>query len=459
MLFNSYAFIFLFLVPLLAVARYINPRYLFGYIILASVIFYAQWDLLHLSLLSASIVANYFFSKRLSSKYKKPILALAVTLNLMPLIFFKYSFFLSLSTHTYTLPLAISFYTFQQIAFLVDVYKEKIKDTTLREYLFFVLFFPHLIAGPILHYNELMPQAKKIFLSLESVLAGTVIFSIGLAKKVLLADSLSPIANQGFALVQSTTISSLDAWMALFAYSFEIYFDFSAYSDMAVGLALMFGILLPINFNSPYKAVNLIDFWRRWHITLSNFLKDHIYIPLGGNKCSKQRQLVNLFITMLIGGIWHGSGWGFVLWGALHGLLLGLLHLKTAFLPKMPILFKPLSIFATFITVTLLWVFFRSPSFDMALKYYEILFDFSSLSFTTVQLLLQKGVYHNFFVDTKLFILTLSLMVVWLLPFNSNYFYDKKPTKATLFIAALLLMISLKTLASTPSNSFLYFNF
>src|SRR3989339_163897 len=351
MLFNSYAFIFLFLVPLLAVARYINPKYLFGYIILASVIFYAQWDLLHLSLLSTSIVANYFFSKRLSSKYKKPILALAVTLNLMPLIFFKYSFFLSLSTHTYTLPLAISFYTFQQIAFLVDVYKEKIKDTTLREYLFFVLFFPHLIAGPILHYNELMPQAKKIFLSLESVLAGTVIFSIGLAKKIILADSLYPIANQGFDLVQNATLNSL------------------------------------------------------------------------------------------------------------HGILLVLLHLKTAFLPKMPTLFKPLSIFVTFITVTLLWVFFRSPSFDMALKYYEILFDFSSLSFTTVQFLLQKGIYHNFFVDTKLFILMLSLMVVWLLPFNSNYFYDKKPTKATLFIAALLLMTSLKTLASTPSNSFLYFNF
>ncbi|MCX6075620.1 MAG: MBOAT family protein [Campylobacterales bacterium] len=456
MLFNSYNFIFLFLVPLLVVARYLHPKYIFGYLILVSIVFYAQWDLLHLSLLTVSIITNYFLSKQLTLKYKKPILFLAITLNLIPLLFFKYSYFLSLSTHTYTLPLAISFYTFQQIAFLVDVYHVKIKNTTLKEYLFFVLFFPHLIAGPILHYNELIPQAKKITILLENILIGTVVFTVGLAKKVLLADSLSPIANLGFSQIQTTTLSSADAWIALFAYSFEIYFDFSAYSDMAVGLALMFGILLPVNFNSPYKAANLIDFWRRWHITLSTFLKEHVYIPLGGNK---KGQFLNIFITMFIGGIWHGSGWGFLLWGSLHGLILGFLHLRNSLLPQTPDMFKPLTIFITFLTVTLLWVFFRAPSLEIALKYYNVLFSLSLHDFTTIQQLLQKELYENLFTDNRLFILTLAFIIIWLAPFNSNYFYNKKPTKIILFISAILFMTSLKTLASTPANSFLYFNF
>ena len=331
MLFNSYNFIFLFFIPLLVAARYIHPKQMLGALILASIVFYAQWDLLHLSLLATSIFLNYFLSKLLLLKHAKKTLFLAIALNLAPLIFFKYSNFLTLSSHSYTLPLAISFYTFQQIAFLVDVYRQKIKETTMQEYLFFVLFFPQLIAGPIVHYNELMPQAKALSLTLENSLRGLVVFSIGLAKKVLIADSLSPIANQGFSLVQNATIGSIDAWMALFAYSFEIYFDFSAYTDMAVGLALFFGILLPVNFDSPYKAKNIIEFWRRWHITLSNFLKEHIYIPLGGNKNGKIMQLAGLFVTMLIGGIWHGSGYTFLLWGAAHGVLLALTHVTISF--------------------------------------------------------------------------------------------------------------------------------
>ena len=516
MLFNSYSFIFIFLIPLLIGAKYIKQKHILGFLILASVVFYAQWDLLHLSLLVTSIAINYFLAKYLSSKYKKSVLALAVTLNLIPLVFFKYSVFLSLSSHSYTLPLAISFYTFQQIAFLADVYRKKIKRVTLKDYLFFVLFFPQLIAGPIVHYNQLMPQVKNISVSMENILAGLVVFSIGLAKKVLLADSLSPIASQGFDLVQNGVIGSLDAWMALFAYSFEIYFDFSGYSDMAIGLALMFGILLPTNFNSPYKASNIIEFWRRWHITLSTFLKEHIYIPLGGNKNGVLVQLSSLFVTMLIGGMWHGSGYTFLLWGAAHGILLALTHVillnwKRGFNPayngkvktflhffgnevstssiseakaslpnnsslgnevstssmlkakaSLPIFKTLLLIFQVavlFLSVTLLWVLFRSPSMEVAIKYYHILFALSIEHFNIINILVQKGIYYNLFTDNRLFMLTLSFAIVWLVPFNSNYFYDKKPTKVILFISALLFMISLKTMALAPSKSFLYFNF
>ena len=459
MLFNTYEFIFFFLAPLILVVYLLNPKYTLPTIILASVIFYANWDLLHLALLLASIVLNYTISYFIqNSIQKKLLLILGVVLNISVLIYFKYSVFLSISTHDLILPLAISFYTFQQIAYLYDVYKQQIFDISFQNYLFFVLFFPQLIAGPIVHYNQLIPQIKNITINTTYFLAGFVVFTIGLSKKILLADNLSPIANQGFTLVQHSTIGSLDAILALLAYSFQIYFDFSGYSDMAIGLALIFGIVLPINFNSPYKAISIIDFWRRWHITLSNFLKDHIYIPLGGNRLSKYNTTLNLLITMTIGGIWHGSGWGFLLWGLAHGILLVITHAAPKTLGYLS--FKPLLITLTFTLVTLLWVLFRSPTLEVATTYYGIIFSFDIAQLQNIITILSQGIYYNIFTDNRIFLLLLSTVLIWFIPFNSNKFISlKKPKPFIIILTTLLFITCMKSIATTPANTFLYFNF
>jgi D-alanyl-lipoteichoic acid acyltransferase DltB (MBOAT superfamily) len=358
MLFNTYSFIFYFLIPV--IITYYGLIYLLtdkikfklSFLITVSIIFYAQWDIIHLLILLCSIFINFNFVKYIL-KQNKINLFMLIILNILPLIYFKYSGFLNLTNDSIVLPLAISFFTFQQIAYGVDVYRvRRIKirggtkinsDTSLIEYMFFVLFFPQLIAGPIVHYNEMMQQIDKQWankINFDSLKAGIVLFCFGLFSKVVIADSLIK--------------SSYDSWADLFFYSFMIYFDFSGYASMAIGLALMFGIILPINFNSPYKARNLIDFWRRWHITLSNFLKDHIYIPLGGNRSGVKIQIIALMSTMIIGGIWHGAGWNFLFWGAGHGIGLVMLHLWRIQLPKI------IAIGFTFLYISLLWVLFFS---------------------------------------------------------------------------------------------------
>ena len=217
------------------------------------------------------------------------------------------------------LPIGISFYTFTQIAFLVDCFKAKVHEPKFRHYLLFVTYFPHLIAGPILHHAQMMPQFKKeeIYrINYGTLSIGIIIFVSGLAKKILIADPLGEFADIFFESIRNGVHpSAVVCWAGTLAYTFQIYFDFSGYSDMAIGISLCFGIYLPINFNSPYKAANIIDFWRRWHISLSIFLRDYLYIPLGGNRFGTFRRYLNLFITMLLGGLWHGASWTFVLWG------------------------------------------------------------------------------------------------------------------------------------------------
>jgi len=446
MLFNSYEFIFIFLVPVVLMYRALHVKYRIWFLIVVSVVFYAQWSLEHLFILLSSIVLNYVFALRMSSLHvnKKAFLAFIVVLNLIPLGYFKYAGFLHVSSHSLVLPLAISFFTFQQIAFVVDVYKGQIKIEGFREYLFFVIFFPQLVAGPIVHYNELIPQVESSkwknfnegFFS-----AAVVLFSIGLFKKVVLADNLGLVANSAFS---NTDLHSYEAWMGILSYSFQIYFDFSGYADMAIALALLFGIRLPMNFNSPYKSVNLVEFWRNWHITLSNFLRDHIYIPLGGSRVKIEKQAFNLLFTMGVGGLWHGAGWNFIVWGLAHGLFLALLHVRGVRLPKY------MSILVTFLMVTLLWVLFRADDLGSALAYYKVLFDFSSFGLGS-------------FSFDKEFLIVLGFFVVWGLPNSLELIgYMKEKFSLSLwhsFVGAILFFIALKMMASSPAVNFVYFNF
>lgn len=444
MLFNTYEFIFIFLIPVVLIYKFIPNNFKIEFLIAASILFYGQWNLTHLFILCFSIIFNYFFfAKALINNYfyKKTILVLGVFSNLSLLAYFKYSGFLNLTNENIVLPLAISFFTFQQIAYLVDIYRKKIQVESFQRYSFFILFFPQLIAGPIMHYKEILSQIdlkKHINIPNAYLKAGLILFSIGLFKKVVIADSLTVYLNS----------NNLDSWMELFAYSFMIYFDFSGYADMAIGLALMFGIKLKINFFSPYKSKNLIEFWRKWHITLSSFLKDHLYIPLGGNKHGFIIQMYSLMVTMVLGGIWHGAGWNFLLWGFIHGTGLVFLHLIYYFFKKEQILPKPLGVFFTFIFVSLLWVFFRMD-FDNSITFFLSLlnFNFSNTNLTDISTLL----------------IIFCFIIVWFLPNSMQLINLEKDNfgikKWYVFISALCMFISLKFMAFTPSLSFVYFNF
>lgn len=422
MLFNSYDFIFYFLLPLLTLFWLLPKRYALALLIAASLLFYAQWDTAHLVLLVSYVVMNYFISKRLLKHPDKKTLFGAVALNLTPLAFFKYSTFFALSNHSLVLPLAISFYTFQLIAYQVDIYKKRITDVTTGRYLFFILFFPQLIAGPIVHYGYVASQLKKGFLNtfdIKKLQRGAALFSLGLFSKVVLADSLS--------------MEHYRNWLDVFSYSFMIYFDFSGYASMAIGLALMFGITLPENFNSPYKARNIVEFWRRWHITLSNFLRDHIYIPLGGSQRGVGTQVSALLATMLIGGLWHGAGWQFAVWGLMHGAALAAVHLFAFSFAR------PLSVIITFLYVSVLWVLFFSPSLGEALSLYKTLFSFEPFA-------LDK---------TRLSLLVLSAAIAFFAP-NVQSIADKSFAP---YLSAAALFVSLKFMAAAPAMTFVYFNF
>ena len=289
------------------------------------------------------------------------------------------------------LPLGISFYTFQQIAFLVEAWRGQFRETDLPRYCTVVTFFPHLIAGPIINYRDVIQQFRSPDFGRprEAMIAmGLTIFIMGMAKKVLLADSIAPQADYVFsAAAAGGDVSLIEAWTGALSYTVQLYFDFSGYSDMAIGLALLLGIRLPINFNSPYKAENIADFWRRWHMTLSQFLRDYLYIPLGGNRCGPTRRTINLMLTMVLGGLWHGAGWTFVIWGALHGFYLVVCHAWTTYFrvkdgsrSHLSRRFGRIGAGAlTFVAVIVAWVFFRATSLDSALLICKAMFGFNGL--------------------------------------------------------------------------------
>jgi alginate O-acetyltransferase complex protein AlgI len=375
MLFNDYIFFLIFL-PIVCASYFILGREFWKTSVLVggSIAFYMYWNPWNISLILGSLAFNFFLGKYISRKKRaKEILTLGIIGNLLPLAYYKYStfFFENLNSlganfrvSEIILPLAISFFTFQQIAYLVDCYRLKKFESSFLVYSKFVLFFPQLIAGPIVHHNEMMSQFKKkslLDINYDNISKGIFIFTIGLFKKNVLADQLSIWANQGYD--QAGMLSTQEAWATSFAYSFQLYFDFSGYCDMAIGSALLFNINLPDNFNSPYKAINIQDFWRRWHMTLSRWLRDYVYIPLGGNRSGENQTFRNIFLTFLIGGIWHGAGWQFIAWGTLHGLGIVFFLIYSKLIPNTP---KLLAVLTTFLFINTTWVFFRSENISDA---------------------------------------------------------------------------------------------
>jgi D-alanyl-lipoteichoic acid acyltransferase DltB (MBOAT superfamily) len=416
MLFNSNSFIVLFLpVVLLGYFALGRRSHLVPvvWLTLASLVFYAFGGWQFVPLLLASIAFNYgvgylLITAKLGPRSRFAMLTTGVAGDLAVLGIFKYAGFFAANLDalfstglivTIVLPVGISFYTFTQIAFLVDAYRGNVARYALLHYALFVTYFPHLIAGPILHHKDMIPQFERAETKRPDphlILCGLIIFAIGLFKKTCLADGIQPLVAQAF----GPTMPTFDqAWIGVLAYTFQLYFDFSGYSDMAIGISLMFGIFLPLNFNSPYKAVSIIDFWRRWHMTLSEFLRDYLYIPLGGNRHGRVLRYVNLMITMLLGGLWHGAAWTFVAWGALHGVYLCINHAWSHFGPKAPPRFAPLADTAgaalTFLAVVIAWVFFRAPDMPTALSVLSKMADPSNIAFGRVEMVyaLFVGVY------------------------------------------------------------------
>jgi len=392
MVFSSLEFIYLFLPPVLIGFLCLRglrlENAIIWWLICASLIFYMCWSPKHLLLLLFSIGFNYLLHLYLKISQSKSILALGIISNLGMLGVFKYADFFIGNFNVVTgiettelglvLPLAISFYTFQQISFLRDTYQNKLVNCDFKRYMLFVSFFPQLIAGPIVMQRDTIPQftlANFTNRYATNLMAGATLFAIGLFKKIVLADGIAPVGNAVFSLADQGTYMPMEAaWFGAIAYTFQIYFDFSGYCDMALGLALMFGIRLPINFNSPYRALSIVEFWRRWHITLSRFLRDYLYIPLGGNRSGILGTRGNLAITMLLGGLWHGAGWNFIIWGALHGGYLMINHIWSGSnmghvcrTTLHPYVYASLAWLITMVAVITAWVFFRAETFNGAI--------------------------------------------------------------------------------------------
>ncbi len=387
MLFNSYCYIFLFLPAVLFLYFLLSKRRLtIGsklWLFLASLLFYGWWNPVYLPLIAGSIAFNYTVGRLISRQrdqgrfsYGKYLLVAGILGNLVLLGYFKYAdFFISninaaghvtLPFLRIVLPLGISFFTFTQIAFLVDTEKGKIKEYSALNYGLFVTFFPHLLAGPIIHHAEMMPQFDRLrnkVVDYRNVASGICLFFIGLFKKLVIADSFAVWATNGFDTLNQLTV--IEAWVVSLSYTLQLYYDFSGYTDMALGSSLMFNIKLPINFNSPYRSLDIQEFWRRWHITLSRFMRDYVYIPLGGNRVPEWHILLNLMITFFVVGLWHGAGWTFVLWGCMHGAALVIHRLWKRWGFSMP---SWIAWFLTFNFINVGWVFFRAKTFGDAQK-------------------------------------------------------------------------------------------
>jgi alginate O-acetyltransferase complex protein AlgI len=387
-LFSSPEFVFLFLpITFIVFATLMQWRQsvAIGWLVSASLAFYGYWNIAYLALLVPSILLNYAVGRiitNLSGYKRRAAMIIGVAGNLGVLLYFKYVGFLvanldaasgaSFAIPRIVLPLGISFITFQKIAYVVDTYKGKAHDRGLLRFSLFVSFFPQLIAGPIAHHSEILPQlGPSLRLSSRNVAVGLSLFAVGLFKKVMIADGVSYISDAVFAIsAKGGQASFLTAWAGALAFTMQLYFDFSGYSDMACGLSMMFGIRLPINFYSPYKSDSIIEFWRRWHISLSRFLRDYLYIPLGGNRRGPVRRYVNLLITMTLGGLWHGAGWTFVIWGAYHGTLLLINHAWRS-MPTAPSLGKRVSVAITFLAVVVGWVMFKADHLSTAMDMYR----------------------------------------------------------------------------------------
>jgi len=394
-LFNSIPYIYLFLPTVVVVAALLFRRDMADagklWLVGASLFFYGYWNPIYLWLIAGSIVVNFSLGRwiRTLPRHRRLLLVCGIFINLSLLGYYKYAdFFLENISRLFEqpfgsldliLPLAISFFTFQQIAYLVEDYRGETPAYGPLDYCFFVTFFPQLIAGPIVRHEQIMPQLASSRLGRtreRELFQGLALFGIGLFKKVVVADTFAIAANAGYA---AEGLGFFDAWTTSLSYTFQLYYDFSGYSDMAIGAALLFGIRLPVNFDSPYKAASIQEFWRRWHITLSNWLRDYLYIPLGGNRSGAARAFANALITFLLGGLWHGAGWTFVVWGGLHGLAVGLhavWHRLGLVIPRLP------AAVLTFLFVNLAWVVFRAESMTEAVDLYKGMIGMNGVLFT-----------------------------------------------------------------------------
>lgn len=499
MIFSSPIYILL-LLPIAFAGYFLLNRYRLVlaakvWLVAVSLFFYGYWDVAYLPLLLGSILFNFAVGTALAPipesatgmatarprLSRRTLLIFGIVANLALLGYFKYAnffldnlnalFALDVALPRIVLPLGISFFTFTQIAYLVDSHQGKAREYDLTNYALFVTFFPHLIAGPILHHREMMSQFESrwtLAIRYRHVFAGLFIFSIGLFKKVILADTFAIWANAGFD--ESVALDFFSAWATSLSYTFQLYFDFSGYCDMAIGAALLFNIWLPINFNSPYKALDIQDFWRRWHITLSRWLRDYLYIPLGGNRCSNTRVQVNLMATFLLGGLWHGASWMFVIWGALHGLALVAHRLWQGSGRRLPTVAAWLLTFG-FINIT--WVFFRAETLDDALRVLRGMFDLVSLvsvpvnRIATEQLawggwladVLLAWLPSGLVVNAPAFSAILIAFVIVALPNSQQLMLLPGHRTAKLASGLLLFVIGLYATMATTSSVFLYFNF
>ena len=498
MLFNSPEFIFLFLPVSFFIYFYLLKKRLIigakGFLVLSSLFFYSWWNINYLPIILISMLFNYIIGNSLNENFKhirvhkKTLLIFGIVINISLLGYFKYSdFFIvtindaidsSIPLLNLTLPLAISFFTFQQIAYLVDSYRNETSEYDFLNYALFVTFFPQLIAGPIVHHKEMMPQFSSkwnLVKKYRNIATGLFIFSIGLFKKVVIADTFAQWANLGFD--TSTVLNFYDAWATSLSYTFQLYFDFSGYTDMAIGAALMFNIKLPLNFNSPYKSLDIQDFWRRWHITLSRFLRDYIYIPLGGNREGKFKTQANLLTTFILGGLWHGAGWTFIFWGFLHGMALIVHRFWKSLGFPLP---KLLAWLITFNFVNIAWVFFGAKEWNDAIKVLQGMINIDTIAVSTgfanllnyiinISYLKIEETSHKllFSIDTLEYLIVFSI-VAFIMPNSLELIQKRTPvyflkchnlSALCAISTALMFSISLYFILTLKLSEFLYFNF
>ncbi|MEI6206730.1 MAG: MBOAT family O-acyltransferase [Desulfuromonadales bacterium] len=489
MLFNSFEFIFLFLPITLLIYFLLLRRRLTiaarSWLLFASLFFYSWWDIKYLPLILGSILFNYtiggllaeYGADRPRHVSKRTIFITGIIANIGLLCWFKYMDFFINTTNgvlgtqlpllKIVLPLGISFFTITQIAFLVDAFEGLVEERNLLNYALFVTFFPHLLAGPILHHSDMMPQFERLrnkVLNWKNLYLGLVLFFLGLFKKVVIADTFSTWASAGFDGTQPLTL--IPAWLTSLSYTFQLYFDFSGYSDMAVGIGWMFNISLPINFNSPYKATGMIDFWKRWHMTLTNFVTTYLYTPIlrAFGRITFTRSLVAIFLAMLISGFWHGAGWNFIIWGGMHGLGLVVNHVWKKNKLKMP---GWLGWLITFYFVTVSFVFFRSKSLEGAFRILEGMAGLNGImlhkSLAEVRFLKNLGIAFGGWLDAvkgndRTWIMAITALLIVLFLKNSmeivSYVRPARRWLCMLFVIAFWALLDMGKV-----SEFLYFQF
>lgn len=482
MQFNSFIFVLLFL-PVTVMAYFLLNKWSFtigkSILLLASIVFYAYSDWTFLIILGISLMINFAFAKIIEKiqRWNRVFLVIPVLTNIGLLLYFKYSNFMmenfnlflgkKFSPKEIALPLGISFFTFQQIAYIVVLYKNEIKKADIVDYLVYILFFPKILMGPLAEPVDFIgqlndPLLKKI--NWDNIVYGIKIFSFGLFKKLMIADVFAKAVSWGYENIGAAT--SMDWILVMLFYTFEIYFDFSGYSDMAVGTSVMFNVTLPINFDSPYKAISIRDFWKRWHISLTQFFTKYIYIPLGGNQKGKVCTVLNIMAVFLISGIWHGANWTFILWGTLHGAFSVFDRYFDSLEKK---IFEPLRWFFTFSLVNVLWLLFRSETIS---QWKGILGNILSLENTTIssgllecfvlpEMPFLTDILHIGFVTTSvrgfwLIFFTSCSLLLCLIPKN-NYYYLRHKSGASMILAAIAFVWSIICLSN--ESVFVYLNF